>query len=88
MFVILLYLHRPLYIVHHHIVTGKENKKKKKETKPEPKPKEQKKAFEVIEPFPEVKKSAPKRDKTANQNQNKNAKKNPANAGKIFYYII
>lgn len=86
---ILLYFLEPLYIVHHIIiVTGKENKKKKKETKPEPKPKEQKKAFEVIEPFPEVKKGAPKRDKTANQNQNKNAKKNPANAGKHSYYRI
>ncbi len=64
---------------------GKENKKKKKE-KTEPKTKDQKKAFEVIEPFPQVKKTKQTSDKPSdNKSQNKNAKKEPTpSAGTVL----
>lgn len=64
---------------------GKENKKKKKE-KPEPKTKDQKKGFEVIEPFPQVKKSKPKQDTPSDsKSQNKNVKKDSApSAGNVL----
>lgn len=43
---------------------AKKQPTKKKEGKSESKPKDAKKAFEVIEPFPQVKKGAPKKEKT------------------------
>lgn len=45
-------------------IAGKKQPPKKKEGKSEAKAKDTKKAFEVIEPFPEVKKGAPKKEKS------------------------
>lgn len=72
-----------LLLIRFGFYVGKENKKKKKEKTDAPKSKDQKKAFDVIEMFPQVKKSKPKPE---NPPDKKNVKKEPA-SGKLLISV-